>query len=186
MQIQSLKPNVTREEAVKYFTDWTANAAIGMLRGPVQSIADLYLPFRLYQVRFTNSGKEEKHFFALDAAAGVLDLYEFSAPPAESDLCTVESRNVLPAVLEATKARERVIAKVRRLIFARGFFRLRDFELAATQIPGELYVPYWICFRGTDGQVHISVLDAVRRRPEGAKARHLVEEWLRGEIKPSP
>ena len=185
MRIQSLKPNVTREEAVKHFTEGIANATAGLLRGPVQSIADLYLPFRLYKVRFTNAGKEENHFFALDAVAGALDLYEFSAPPAESDLYIVDSRNVLPAAPDAVKSQERLIAKVRRLIFARGFFRLRNFELSATPIPGELYVPYWICFRGTDGRAHLSVLDAVRRRSEGAKARHLVEEWLRGEIKPS-
>jgi hypothetical protein len=45
-------------------------------------------------------------------------------------------------------------------------------------LPDELHIPYWIGFRGSDDRVRISVIDAVRRRPEGAKVRRLVEEWL--------
>jgi len=180
-RIRSLKPNVTREQAMKHFTAGAVNFAADLIRGRVQSIAELYIPYRLFRVDFTNAGKAESHIFALDAVEGVLDLYQFSALPAEPDLCTLESRNVLSAALDASQAQERVVAKVRRLIFARGFFRLRDVQLEATQIPVDLYVPYWICFRGSNDRVHFSVLDAVRRRAEGAKTRHLIEDWLRSD-----
>jgi len=42
----------------------------------------------------------------------------------------------------------------------------------------ELHVPYWIGFFGHGERAHVVVLDAVRRRLEGAKARALFEEWL--------
>lgn len=177
--IRSLKPNVTREDAMRHFTAGSLNFAADLIRGRVQSIAELYIPYRLFRVKFTNAGKEESRIFALDAVQGTLDLYQFSGLPAETDLCTLDTRNALSSAVDASQAQERVVAKVRRLIFARGFFRLRDVQLEAAQIPGDLHIPYWICFRGSDGRVHFSILDAVRRRAEGAKARHLIEDWLR-------
>jgi hypothetical protein len=39
-------------------------------------------------------------------------------------------------------------------------------------------MPYWLGFYGADGALRCRVLDAVRRRMEGAKARALFEHWL--------
>lgn len=178
--IRSLKANVSRSEAERHFTGGTFSVA-KMLRTPVRSIADLYIPFRLFQVKVVTGGREQGHIFGLDAVRGILDLYEFSAVPAEGELTFLESRNVLPATLNADEARNAVLAKVRRLVFSRGFFRLRDVRFEAVEIPGEICVPYWVCFRGSDGQVRIGVLDAVRRRAEGAKVRRLIENWLQAE-----
>jgi len=58
---------------------------------------------------------------------------------------------------------------------------MRDVRFEAVEIPGEICIPYWVGFRGNDGQVRVSVLDAVRRRPEGAKVRQMVEDWLRSQ-----
>jgi hypothetical protein len=55
---------------------------------------------------------------------------------------------------------------------------MRDLQLSATTLSDELHIPYWIGFRGSDDRVRLSVIDAVRRRPEGAKVRRLVEAWL--------
>lgn len=178
-RVRSLKPNVTEEEALRHFTSGALNRAADLIRGPVQSIAEFYIPYRLYQVSISNAGNIARQVFALEARQGTLDLYQFSTVPAPGELLSVESRNVLPPLLDDSQLRERVLAKVRRLIFSRGFFRLRDVQLEAVPIAGEICVPYWVCFRGRNNRAHLAILDAVRRQAEGAKARHLLEEWLR-------
>jgi hypothetical protein len=100
---------------------------------------------------------------------------------ADDQLLTLQTRNVLPAELNAAQAQERLIAKVRRMVFTQGFFRVRDLKIEATPVSGEICVPYWVCFRGSGDRAHLAILDAVRRRPEGAKVRRLVEEWLRSD-----
>ncbi|MBI3477574.1 MAG: hypothetical protein HY010_17720 [Acidobacteria bacterium] len=178
--IRSLKANVTRAEALRHFTGGTFRLS-DWFRGPVRSIAELYIPFRLFHVKVVNSGREDSNIFGLDAAQGVMDLYQFPGQPAPEDLLFLQTRNVIPATLASDVAQERLLAKVRRLVFTRGFFRMRDVRFEAVEIPGEICIPYWVAFRGRDGQVRVSVLDAVRRRPEGAKVRQLVENWLRSQ-----
>jgi len=176
--IRSLKPNVSREAATQHFTGGTFRPA-DWFRGPVHAIGELYIPFRLFEVTIRNRGKADRGIFGLDAAQGVLDPYQFPAAPLPEDLIFLQTRNVLPSVLSTEEARERLLGKVRRLVFSRGFFRMREVEFEAVQIPGEVCIPYWVGFRGHDGEVRVSVLDAVRRRPEGAKVRQMVEAWLR-------
>lgn len=177
--IVSLRPNVTREDAVRHFSG-TLKAA-DWFHGRLQSVAEVYIPFRLFEARVVNGNREERHIFGVDAVRGELDLYEFPAPPGEAELVSLESRNVLPDTLDAQEARTKLLEKIRRLVFARGFFRLREVQFDAVELPGQICVPYWVGFRGADGQVRIAVLDAVRRRAEGAKIRRLVEAWLRSQ-----
>jgi len=179
-RIQALKPNVTREQAVRHFTEGTVSRAAELIRGPVRSLAELYIPYRVFQVKIRSAGREQNQTFALDAVRGVLDLYQFP-PLSHADLLTLETRNVLPSGLELSHAEEQLIAKVRRMIFTRGFFRVRDLRIEAIPLPGEFCVPYWVCFRGMVEKANLSVLDAVRRRPEGAKVRRLIEDWLRSD-----
>lgn len=180
-RIRSLKPNVTREQAIRHFTEGVVNRAADLLRGRVRAVAELYIPYRLYRVKVFSAGREQSQIFALEAVRGMLDLYQFPASPAEPDLLTLETRNVVPPGLDGAEAEERMIGKVRRMIFTRGFFRVRDLRIEASALPGDICVPYWVCFRGSGDRVHLAVLDAVRRRPEGAKVRRLVEEWLRSD-----
>jgi len=177
-RIRSLKPNVTREEAIRHFSKGVVNGAAKLIRGPIHSLAELYIPYRLFHVKICSAGREQNLTFAMDAVRGVLDLYQLPPHTAEDQFLTLQTRNVLPADLDAAQAEERLIAKVRRMIYTRGFFRVRDLKIEALPVPGEICVPYWVCFRGTSERVHLAVLDAVRRRPEGAKVRRLVEEWL--------
>jgi hypothetical protein len=179
--IRSLKPNVTREQALRHFTAGALNQAADVVRGRVRSIAELYIPYRVFQVKVISGSREETHIFALETVRGVLDLYQFLSIPSDLDLIALETRNVLPAVLSASEAEERVISKVRRIIFTRGFFKLRDLRIEATALPSDVCVPYWVCFRGAGNRVHLAVLDAVRRKPEGARVRQLVEDWLRSD-----
>jgi len=183
--IRSLKPNVTQEEAIRHFTNGMANRAAELIRGPVRSLAEFYIPYRLFQVTIRSAGREQNQTFALDAVRGVLDLYQLPTRTADDQLLTIQTRNVLPAGLDPAQAEERLIAKVRRMIFTRGFFRLRDLKIEALPLPGEICVPYWVCFRGSSERAHLAILDAVRRRSEGAKVRGLVEEWLRSDARGS-
>ena len=67
--------------------------------------------------------------------------------------------------------------KVLRVIFQQGFFKVRDLQLEIALLPLELYVPYWVGFYGY-ATARCRVLNAVRRRMEGAKASALFESWL--------
>lgn len=180
-RIRSLKPNVTREEAIRHFSEGVVNGVAQLIRGPVRSLAELYIPYRLFQVNIRSAGREQNQTFALDAVRGALDLYQLPALADNGQFMTLETRNALPSGLDESQAAERLIEKVRRMVFTRGFFRVRDLKIEAIPIPGEICVPYWVCFRGSQDYVHLAVLDAVRRRPEGAKVRRLVEEWLRSD-----
>ena len=68
--------------------------------------------------------------------------------------------------------------KVLRVIFQQGFFKLRRIKLETEQLPGEIHLPYWLGFYGTPEDLRCRVLDAVRRRIEGAKVSALFEQWL--------
>lgn len=177
--IRILKPNVSREEAIRHFTAGAGGVLAAVLRGRARSIAELYIPYRLFQVKITNHGHEESRIYALDTVEGTLDSFEFSELPREHEVVTLKTRNALPSRLAAEQMREQLIGKVRRVVFSRGFVRLRDLQIEANAVEGNVYLPYWVCFRGRDQMAKLEILDAVRRKPEGGKVRELVEGWLR-------
>ena len=104
-----------------------------------------------------------------------MDLFRFDELP---DTIVLETRNAVEPGIDEAEAADLVVSKVRRLLYSRGFFRMRDLRLESTALPGDVYVPYWIGFRGRGRNANFSVLDAVRRRPEGAKVRQIVLNWL--------
>jgi hypothetical protein len=178
-RIRSLKPNVTRDEAIEQLT---GNGVAGLFRnavfGPLRSVAEFYVPFQLFQVEIVNGGKREQRILGLDAVNGALDLFHFEQLPGSGEVIFLESRNCAQAILDQAVAQDLTIAKVRRVLFTAGFFRIRDLRISAQPVPGELYVPYWVGFRGRGMRARFAVLDAVRRRVEGAKVRRLLEQWL--------
>jgi hypothetical protein len=95
-----------------------------------------------------------------------------------TDLVDVETRNLPDARLHDIRSADVVVDKYRRMIFSQGFFRTRKLRIRARPLPGDLHIPYWVGFRGNGNKAHISVIDAVRRRMEGAKVRQLLESWL--------
>jgi hypothetical protein len=177
--IRSLRPNVSREQAMRQFTGGVHGRLASLLKGPARLSAELHIPYRLFQVTVTNSGRDENRIYALDSVAGALDLFEFREIPKEPGVLAVTTRNAVPSLLAEERARELIVDKVRRVVFSRGFARLRNFRLEAEAVPGEIHVPYWICLHGNDKTLRIEVLDAVRGRTEGAKVCRLVEDWLR-------
>ncbi len=177
--IRSLRRNVTREQAIEAFTASGIASVYWKLRiGSLQRIADAYIPFRIYKVRYSAGGGRHMHHFALDAVDGSLDLFEFAKPPSEAETIAVKTRNHPPPALTEALSESLLRDKVLRLIFQRGFFKVRDVQLETEQLPGEIHLPYWLGFYGTSEDLRCRVMDAVRRRIEGARASALFEHWL--------
>src|SRR5256884_526727 len=107
-----------------------------------------------------------------------LDLFEFPQIPGEGELLTRPSRNLLGAALSEERAAGLLRDKVLRVIFQQGFFKLRDPRIEITRVPCELHLPYWLGFYERSGSVRCRVMDAIRRRMEGAKASAFIEQWL--------
>jgi len=177
--IQVLKPNVSQEDALKTFAArgltslyWNARS------GSLQRIAIAYVPFWLYRVRYDMNRSSQNRLFALDAVNGSLDLFSFACIPSGDELQAVETRNSLDPTLSEAEGRQLVRDKVLRVIFQQGFFKLRSKQLEIQRQPAEFYMPYWLGFYQGRGPVRCRVLDAVRRRVEGAKASAFFEQWL--------
>jgi hypothetical protein len=177
--IRTLKPNVTQEEAVRTFSALGLSALYWRIRsGPLQKIAGAYVPFRFYRVRYELGRTPHTRLFALDAVDGSLDLFEFPRIPDERQLLSVDGRNRLAPSLPEDRAVELLREKVLRIVFQQGFFKLRQLRLEITREPSDIYLPYWLGFYGGGETVRCRVMDAVRRRIEGAKASAFFEQWL--------
>lgn len=177
--VRSLKPNVSREEAIARFSPRGLAGTLRNLRqGPLRSVADVYVPFRLYQVEIANRSARQTSWFALDAVNGLLDLYQFEHLPEEAELVQVETRNRPAPRLDDAEAERLLGDKLRRIIFQMGFFRIRNLSFRPQLVPLDLHVPYWVGCYGARETVRLRVMDAVRRRIEGAKARAFFHSWL--------
>ena len=174
--IRSLKPNVTQEEAVRAFCGTGVSALYWRMRsGPLRRIADAYVPYFLYRAKYAGA---PARLFAIDAVDGSLDLFEFSQIPVERELLPLDGRNRLQQALTEERAAELLRDKVLRVIFQQGFFKIRNARIEITPVRCELHLPYWLGFHERGGAVHCRVMDAVRRRIEGAKASAFFEHWL--------
>jgi hypothetical protein len=177
--IQVLKPRVAQEEAVRTFSSRSISAVYWRIRsGPLQRIADAYVPFWVYRVHYEMGRARVTRLFALDAVRGALDLFEFPRIPQGDALAIIETRNQLRPRLEESTAGELLRGKVLRVIFQQGFFKLRALKVEIEHVPVELHIPYWLGFYGGNGTARCRVMDAVRRRMEGAKASEFFEQWL--------
>jgi hypothetical protein len=70
-----------------------------------------------------------------------------------------------------------LLDKVHRVSLQQGFFKLRELKLDFVHHAIELHLPYWLAFYSRR-TVRCRVLDATRRRIEGAKASAFFEAWL--------
>ncbi len=176
--IHTLRSNVSQAEALRRFSTFGLGSIYRRLRtGPIQRIAEVYAPFHLYRVQYDLGREHQSRLFAIDAVNGSLDLFEFPSIPAHVDLQKIETRNSLPISLSEEQAQELLREKVLRVIFQQGFFKLREANLTCRRESLALHFPYWLAFYG-DKSVRCRVLDATRRRIEGAKASALFETWL--------
>lgn len=177
--IQSLRPNVSREEAEKAFGH---SGARGSLRrfttGPLRSLAEVYVPFRLYRVHIRNGGASQVQIVAIDEVRGILDLYSFDELPQAQELVEVSTRNRLLPSLSDEESEKAVVHKVQRTLFQTGFFRIRELSISLEALPLQIHVPYWVGFYGSGQNASLRVMDAVRRQMEGSKLRQLIKDWL--------
>ncbi len=181
MSIYSLRPNVTRDEAVCHFAGrGLRKLGRRLWRGPLHSTADIYLPFAIFRARIDTGRNQQTSIFGVDLVRGDFDLYEFESEPGDS-LVQVETRNSAPPLLSENEAREALVAQVRRLVFSRGFFRLQQLQISAEALRLDVHVPYWLGVWRHGDFADFALLDAVRRRTEGAKVRAFVREWLQGD-----
>ena len=177
-RILSLRPNVTREEAVRQFSGGIGGCLRELSSGPLRAVADFYIPFRIFEMEISNRGSKECRVLGVDAVTGSLDPYYFDRPPAADQTLEIQTRNHLEATLDPSQAEKIGVTKVQRLLFTKGFFRLRGLNISAHSVSGEIYVPYWAGFRGRGSSASLEVIDAVRRQPEGARVRRMLEDWL--------
>jgi hypothetical protein len=175
LEIRCLRANVTQQEALA-----ALERRGGLLRGRLRQMASAYLPFRLYHVEVLNRGATKVGLYGADAVSGQLDLYEFAAAPAASELVTLTTRNAPAARLAAPLALELLENKVRRAVFQTGFFGVRGLQIRARPLDFEFHVPYWLGFFGNGERATLQAMDAVRRTFEGAKARAIFSDWLTG------
>ena len=177
--IQTLRPNVSQNEAVRAFSSRGVFSLYWRMRsGPLQRIADAYVPFWLYRVQYNMGKASQTRLFAMDAVDGSLDLFEFPQIPGPAELLIIETRNCLAPSIDGTRAEELLREKVWRVIFQQGFFKIREPKLEVVREAVELHLPYWLGLYGGKNGVRCRVMDAVRRRMEGAKASAFFEEWL--------
>lgn len=177
--IHILKPNVTQQDAARAFSASGLTAFYWNLRlGSFQRLASAYVPFRMYRVSYKMNRVSTDRLFALDAVTGSLDLFSFARIPSSEQMQTIETRNFLEPALADEDAARIVRDKVLRLIFQQGFFKLRGRQIEIQREPVEFHIPYWLGFYGGRGSVRFRVIDAVRRRVEGAKATAFFEQWL--------
>lgn len=184
--IQTLRPNVTREEAVRQFTRGLSGHLRELLFGSLRSVADFYIPFRIFEVEILNAGQKDRRILGLDAVSGSLDPYYFDHLPSCEEVRELETRNCLTSYLDSDQAEKIAITKVQRLLFSRGFFRVRNLAISARPVAREIHVPYWVGFRGRGPSATFEIIDAVRRQPEGARVRRMLEDWLNTPANPTP
>lgn len=176
--IQVLKPNVTQQEALGTFSGAGLSTLYWRLHsGPLRRLADVYVPYCLYRVQYNIGRAAHTSLFAMDAVKGSLDLFTFPHVPDARDLVSIHTRNYIEPSLQQPSAEALLRQKVLRVIFQRGFFKLRDLKLEIALEPLQMHIPYWLGFYG-NASLRCRVMDAVRRRIEGAKASALFETWL--------
>ena len=179
--IRTLRPRVTREEAIEILAGGFAGAVRRVARGPLRSVAAVLIPFELYRVTVVRGTARETVTLGIDCVDGALDLYRFDPPPQSNETESVCTRNHVAPALSTSAAEDALRSRVTRLAYQQRGFLARgrvDVNLESIAI---LYVPYWAGFFGRDAAASLVVLDALRCRLEGPKVRRLIRAWLTGE-----
>ena len=176
--LRSLKPRLTREQATARFQGPWKRLVGALGASPLRAIADAYVPFRLYEVSIEADARRKTALYALDAVEGSLDPFEFATVPGAAELVEVETRNRPEAAVDEARGARLLEDKLRRLVYQTGFFRVGRLEFRTRAVASELHVPYWLGLYGSERVRSLRVIDAVRGRFEGARARALFESWL--------
>jgi hypothetical protein len=177
--IVAMRPNVTQEDAIREFLSRGLSSMYWrMTAGCLQRIADAYVPYQFYEVSYLMARAPQTRLFAMDVVDGSLDLFEFPQLPSRQQLVTMDTRNRVEPSLSVGAADELLREKALRIIFQQGLFKVREASLHFSRKPDIVHLPYWLGFYASGATVRCRVMDAVRRRVEGAKASAFFEQWL--------
>jgi len=173
MIITSIKPNISREQAVAKFRGRFNELRHGRLR----MVADFYVPYRFFRMNCSDGRSSTNTFIAADAGAGKLDLIQFDQLPEEGHCMAVDTAMFAEERVDEEGAYRLVRENMMRSIFMKGFFKLSrpnvEIELATS-----LHIPYWIGVYERSGRAHLEIINALRGRFEGAKLREMAAEWF--------
>jgi hypothetical protein len=177
--IVALRASVTQEDAVREFSSRGLSSMYWrMTAGRLQRIAEAYVPYQFYEVSYVMARAPQKRLFAMDVVDGSLDLFEFPQLPSPQQLVTTETRNRVESSLPTGAADKLLREKALRVVFQQGFFKVREASLNFCRKPDIVHLPYWLGFYAHRDVVRCRVMDALRRRIEGAKASAFFEQWL--------
>src|SRR5262245_831928 len=178
MIITSIKPNISREQAVAKFRGGFNELRHGRLR----MVADFYVTYRIFRMNWSDGRSSTDTFIASRGGAGKLDLIQCVRLPEEAHCMAVDAAMFAEERVDEEEAYRLVRANMMRSIFMKGFFKLSrpglEIELATS-----LHIPYWIGVYERNGRAHLEIINALRGRFEGAKLREMAAEWFqpRGE-----
>jgi hypothetical protein len=110
--------------------------------GQLIGVAEIYIPYRLYKITVNDRGVQAAHFLGIDVLTGKLDPFEFAGPDIKNRSVKIETCNRLPFQLPESEAQAIALAKTRRAMFSRGFFRLAQPSISIETVVPEFYVPY--------------------------------------------
>src|SRR5437899_4047649 len=117
-KITAFKPTVNREDAVRFFNSSGISKFIRDLQiGRLRSIADVYVPFRIYRVDIDRGATRDSKLIGIDAISGSLDPFVFESLPNSEQLGSVETRNRPEALLPEAEADKVLRLKDQRLVF---------------------------------------------------------------------
>ena len=177
--ITILRPRISGSEAERLFSPGgLARLAQKAIRGPFRSMATMYVPFDVFRIVIQNGSARDECLLGVDAASGGLDPYRFEEIPGGADCVSVNTRNLLARNMSHEQSSAIAEERVRRMVYTRGFGRVRRLEFQTRLVLPDLYIPYWVGFFGPDNNLRVSVLDAVRGEREGGKARQLMRDFL--------
>ena len=180
--INSYQSRVTRNQAADCLDGatplWLVRAIRRAWVGPLRSFADVYVPFRLYNVEAKSGKHTNRHLIAVDCVDGTLDPCRFDRIPNDIEITRVETRNALAPRLEEITTREMASQHIRREAYQRGFLSVTPIQVRAEVPVLEFHLPFWIGFFGHGEVARLKVLDALNHRFHGAKARAFFEAWI--------
>jgi hypothetical protein len=181
--ISTLRRRLTREEAIAAISRGFAGAVRQVARGPLRSLADVYIPYGVYKVTVRRGARREVIVLGIDLVGGVLDLYRFDRSSDLPEIEQVSTRNHMIAALSRRGAEDALRSRVKRLAHQqRGFLAAGEIAIDLEPIGSIVHVPYWAGFFGRAESASLVVLDALRGSVEGAKLRQLVSAWLTGSV----
>jgi hypothetical protein len=171
--ITSIKPNITREQAVAKF-----RAGFSQMRhGRLRIAAEFYVPYRFFQIAWDDGRRKTGAILAADAVTGKFDLIEFGQLPGDAERMKVDTQMLVEERVGEEEAYRQVRERMMRLVFMKGVFKLSRLNVNIN-LAANLHLPYWVGVYERQGRAHLEIINALQGRFEGAKLREIVAEWF--------